>query len=345
MLQPQAEPTPEEWTEPSVAAYSATESPFEPTLVDRALSAAATGDPAQQAQEERTAGASYTLPANPFGDLMPEALEHFIECTLYEEPDPQPVEPQTGTASEGEGRAGEGPSGHPASAATAATPAAEPEAPSITATPIVAASRPATTRRAGLWLFACVAAVVGLAAGYALHGFTEKRRVERFQPGAALLASSPTRCFATIVSQPPGASVAWAGSPLGTTPVLNAPVPCGEAMVTLDRPRYRHVEKRLVASFIAPATLSEQMVRPTCRLSLESTPPGATFTVAGETLGEAPLTTEVPAYERVLVGASLAGHRPAVEKVYAAGAEMNLHFKLHPVLIRRNRPARPAEFH
>ncbi len=33
----------------------------------------------------RTPGASYTLPANPFGELPDEALEYFVECTLYED--------------------------------------------------------------------------------------------------------------------------------------------------------------------------------------------------------------------------------------------------------------------
>jgi hypothetical protein len=40
---------------------------------------------APQQEEQRTPGAAFTLPANPFSELPPEALEHFIDCTLYED--------------------------------------------------------------------------------------------------------------------------------------------------------------------------------------------------------------------------------------------------------------------
>src|SRR5262249_29137800 len=52
--------------------------------------------------ESRVPGSSYIVPANPFTELPPEALEYFIECTIYEEtmdqpeaPDPLPPPPIT----------------------------------------------------------------------------------------------------------------------------------------------------------------------------------------------------------------------------------------------------------
>ena len=35
--------------------------------------------------DDRTPGSGFILPANPFGELESESLEHFIECTIYEE--------------------------------------------------------------------------------------------------------------------------------------------------------------------------------------------------------------------------------------------------------------------
>jgi hypothetical protein len=37
--------------------------------------------------EQRTPGSPYVLPANPLWELPPEALEHFVECTMYEHTD------------------------------------------------------------------------------------------------------------------------------------------------------------------------------------------------------------------------------------------------------------------
>ena len=45
--------------------------------VDRAKSA-------QPEEGDRTPGSPYILPANPFGDVAPESLEAFVECTVYE---------------------------------------------------------------------------------------------------------------------------------------------------------------------------------------------------------------------------------------------------------------------
>jgi hypothetical protein len=41
--------------------------------------------PAGVAEPQRVPGSAYTLPANPFMELSPEALEYFVECTLYED--------------------------------------------------------------------------------------------------------------------------------------------------------------------------------------------------------------------------------------------------------------------
>jgi hypothetical protein len=58
----------------------------------------ATGSGAPAA-ESRVPGSSYVVPANPFGELPPEALEYFVECTLYEEATVQPEAAEPAPAS------------------------------------------------------------------------------------------------------------------------------------------------------------------------------------------------------------------------------------------------------
>lgn len=48
--------------------------------------------------EERVPGAAYQLPANPFEGITAEALESFVECTLYEERMPRADEPPIETS-------------------------------------------------------------------------------------------------------------------------------------------------------------------------------------------------------------------------------------------------------
>ncbi len=54
------------------------------TSVDTAVPSALLTRPAPPV-EERTPGSPYILPANPFGELDPKALEYFVECTIFED--------------------------------------------------------------------------------------------------------------------------------------------------------------------------------------------------------------------------------------------------------------------
>jgi hypothetical protein len=135
--------------------------------------------------------------------------------------------------------------------------------------------------------------------------------------------------------------VVWSGSRLGVTPLDGVAVPCGDAVVALDHPRYERVERKLVASAGAPVVLEQEMERPAGRLDLESTPPGATFTVGGRAVGKAPVAADVSAFTSVRIKAELAGYKPWAQRVYVRGRTYSVHAKLQP-LPRPARPRRPA---
>jgi hypothetical protein len=87
------------------------------------------GDNAVEANEDqRVPHSGIVLPANPFGELNSESLEHFVECTIYEERAPT-GEPTGELASEGSGP-------------VVMAPAAEPE-PDVVSGMIGEASEPA----------------------------------------------------------------------------------------------------------------------------------------------------------------------------------------------------------
>src|SRR5262249_32891833 len=132
----------------------------------------------------------------------------------------------------------------------------------------------------------------GLLAGYVARGERAPRPI--VVPPAA---PAPTRCYASIVSDPLGATIVWAGSPLGTTPALNVTVPCGKAVGTLEQPGHAPFEERLLATPETPTSLFEHLAVSTCRVALESTPPGVAVALDGKFAGKTPLELDLPPHE------------------------------------------------
>jgi hypothetical protein len=100
--------------------------------------------------EQRTPGSPYVLPANPLWELPPEALEHFVECTMYEHTDVGSFDGLLG--------------GEPRPALLYPPPAPAPWPP-----PMAAPWPPPPARLRGYVVVAILAATLGLGIGYALH--------------------------------------------------------------------------------------------------------------------------------------------------------------------------------
>jgi hypothetical protein len=338
--------------------------------------------------ETRVPGSSYIVPANPFGELPPEALEYFIECTLYEEAMPQPEAPAPVPA---ESTAPVAPLPYSPRGQRQSKPLLVPE-PELASAP----------RRRG-WaamLTALVGAAGGIAGGYLLWGTerplaaptsapapppapvtvavavavpvpvpvpvvvtapvaapapsparapapapapveaaapapapapgpapalaaTETAAAEP-SPTPAPAPTDPTACVATILSEPPAAQVRIDGAPAGKTPLADHAVPCGDAVVVIEHPRYERVERRLHLSPGGATKIDARLVRPAGVLELHSAPPGASFTINGADAGRAPTRAKVSAFTFVNVKASLDGYATWVQRVYVLGTRMSL---------------------
>jgi hypothetical protein len=181
----------------------------------RPLPRAATGSaPPVPPPETRVRGSSYVVPANPFGEIPPEALEYFIECTLYEEATVQPP------AAEEQ----EPPEALPAPAPEAASSSVANGAATAAATPPLPTTPPrgvtvAASQRTG-WLAVLggiIGAGVGLAGGYALWGPAQAPSIR--------VAHAP----AMAAAPPPQVEPLPAASPEPVEPAVAEPAPAGPA--------------------------------------------------------------------------------------------------------------------
>jgi len=105
---------------------------------------------------------------------------------------------------------------------------------------------------------------------------------------------------------PDGIKVRWGTSELGTIPLVDVPVPCGESDVVMTHPRYELcVEQIVEAKLDAVATVDVTMQRPLGRVSLRSIPPGAAFTVEGASVGHGTTEIEVRVFTHLDITATL----------------------------------------
>jgi hypothetical protein len=123
-----------------------------------------------------------------------------------------------------------------------------------------------------------------------------------------------TECTVTIQSVPPQAELSIGTEVKGPTPQTMT-LPCGTAVkVTLKKQRYqtttRDVKPKANAKPIRIA-----LARTTFTVKVSSSPPGATVTLGGKTLGMTPTTVKVPAFEASTLKIAKDGYAPAMQKV------------------------------
>jgi hypothetical protein len=123
-------------------------------------------------------------------------------------------------------------------------------------------------------------------------------------------------CAVSVTSEPPEAQVLWGAKALGQTPLKEAAVPCGAAVLTLRHERYKEVKRALTASPARPLVVSERLHRPNGVLLLTSSPPRAVFTVNQLEVGPAPRKVSEWRYETVHVEAKLPGYLPWKRTLY-----------------------------
>ena len=198
-----------------------------------------------------------TLPANPLGDLDAADLASFIDLSLLE---------------------------------TSAVDAAPP-APAARAETRQERARRIARRIAP---YAACAAVM-LSLGIALGGASKAHPVAvaavvppppQAAPTTAASSATPAppdgdpvpaprNCVARVTTKPAGAAVFWGDTALGSSPIRNAPVPCGTATVTLRRAHFEEVTRTITADRERDTIVTERLRRPPAKLMVTSSPPRA----------------------------------------------------------------------
>jgi len=148
---------------------------------------------------------------------------------------------------------------------------------------------------------------------------------------AKVPAAARAECVARVTTKPAGAAVFWGDVSLGPSPIENAPVPCGNAVVTVKHERYADLTRTITAERGRSAVVSERLARPPAKVMVTSSPPGARIKLNRHAFGAAPRKISTLRFERVRIDASLPGHQPWSKTFYMREAETTVAVMLTPV--------------
>ncbi len=137
-----------------------------------------------------------------------------------------------------------------------------------------------------------------------------------------------TTCLARVQTRPDDVVVTWGDTVLGKTPLAQAVVPCGPAEVTLERERYDSVKRKVEVAPGVVLQLDAKLQRPAARLTVTSSPAGATVMLNGRPVGKTPRALAVSRFESVKVDIRLPGHRSWHTNVYLKDPQNTLDAKL-----------------
>lgn len=146
-------------------------------------------------------------------------------------------------------------------------------------------------------------------------------------PGPAS-ADRPPECFADVRSQPAGADIVIDQTTvIGTTP-QRVSLPCGrEVELVIRKPRLVQVARAVTPTpegAPVQVTLGGQSVP----VKVSSTPPGATVTLNGKSLGVTPTIVKLPAFETSMLVIARDGYEPESEKVTPKAGGATVHSAL-----------------
>ena len=264
-------------------------------------------------REERAPGATFTLPANPLGDLDAADLASFIDHTLFE----------TDAAME---------SAAPGGAVDVDSNGAVDAAPTVSTARVVEnrADRARRIARRAAPFGACL--LGGLLVGIAFRPASKPAPAVSVVSPPSVVAPAPApapaparavdgtpdgdpipsarSCFARVTTKPAGAKVLWGDVELGSSPIAHAPVPCGTVTVTLRRDHYTEVTREITADHERNAVVAERLRRPPAKLMVTSSPPRAVIKINKHRMGPTPREVAATRFERIRIEASLPGYRP-----------------------------------
>jgi hypothetical protein len=157
-------------------------------------------------------------------------------------------------------------------------------------------------------------------------------------PATAVPAAvAPLTCFANVTSTPPGAEIIIDDTNvLGATP-QRIELPCGGPTEVVIRKARMVSVTRTVTPTPEGVTVKVALARLTFLVKVSSTPPGATVTVNGRSLGVTPTTVKVPAFEASTLAIAKDGYAPETEKVAPKASGTAVHTVLKKLDPRKPR--------
>ncbi len=145
----------------------------------------------------------------------------------------------------------------------------------------------------------------------------------------------PDRCMANLVTEPAGAQVFWGETALGETPLQEATVPCGRALVSLKRARYEPVLVTVTATMDGPVTFAQKLKRPQAELLITSEPAGAEVFVDDALAGKTPARLTVAQFQTTSVRVEKAGFEAVGRQVRVEAADKELRVRLQRAKARK----------
>ncbi len=144
------------------------------------------------------------------------------------------------------------------------------------------------------------------------------------------VGTADAHCYASIGSTPTGVRVTWNGTKLGTTPLEDVAVPCGEANVGFTRPRYTSAHAQVTAEPGSPVEVSRSLTRHRRLLRISVVPRDATVWVNGRRLSRKRSSVAVRTFSRVKVTAKRRGYRARTVRVRMRNSNRGLRVRLSP---------------
>ena len=143
-------------------------------------------------------------------------------------------------------------------------------------------------------------------------------------PTPAIPAVAAVDCPTTIETFPTGAELLVGGATVGTTP-KKLTLRCGvETKLTLRKFHYGTAVRTIVPKDHGNA-VRVKLEKVTFTVKLSSSPPGATVSVGGRSIGVTPTTARLPAFELTSVVFSKAGYTSDTQKLTAKQNNQTLH--------------------
>ena len=146
-------------------------------------------------------------------------------------------------------------------------------------------------------------------------------------PPGAPPASAPAAgdCYADVSSVPPGAEIVLDQTRvIGTTPQRVA-LPCGHPVELMVRKPHLVPATHAITPTPEGAGVQFVLVRQTFLVKVSSTPPGATVTLGGKSLGVTPTMVKVPAFESSTLSIARDGYDTETETVSPRGNGTAVH--------------------